>query len=213
MRRVRLQEKRPSGGDAPKAEGDIAREYVKKAEVTLGQELSDKLRSFFNAMDADGDGSVTKEEAVKFWGTLFIGRAWCTAHTVHLPLGALLSPCAVRGAGKNFAKVNANSMFNEVDEDGNEAISWDEFHAFWQNVVAHGYPEEDVLEEVWNTPPLSLRNTPPLSLPSPCRCGTPSPLPRLFSWRRGAQPPLPPLQVDMMIEGGSWVDFNDGRTT
>lgn len=68
--------------------------------------------------------------------------------------------------GKNFAKVNAQSMFNEVDEDGNERISWDEFYKFWQNVVGSGYPEDDVMEE-----------------------------------------------VDMMLEGGSWVDFNDGRTT
>ena len=36
---------------------------------------------------------------------------------------------------KNFAKVNAKSMFNEVDEDGNESVSWGEFRAFWKNVV------------------------------------------------------------------------------
>ena len=57
-------------------------------------------------------------------------------------------------------------MFNEVDEDGNGEVSWDEFLAFWQNVVASGYSQEDLEEE-----------------------------------------------VQMMIEGGSWVDFNDGRTT
>ena len=68
--------------------------------------------------------------------------------------------------GKNFAKVNAKSMFNEVDEDKSESITWDEFLAFWKNVVASGYSKEDLEEE-----------------------------------------------VDMMIDGGSWVDFNDGRTT
>ena len=68
--------------------------------------------------------------------------------------------------GKNFAKVNANSMFNEVDENGDEAISWDEFLAFWKNVVGSGYSQDDILEE-----------------------------------------------VQMMLEGGSWVDFDDGRTT
>lgn len=57
-------------------------------------------------------------------------------------------------------------MFNEVDEDKNGGISWDEFLAFWKNVVGSGYPEEDLVEE-----------------------------------------------VGMMLEGGSWVDFNDGRTT
>jgi len=73
---------------------------------------------------------------------------------------------AVAFWGTNFAKVNAKSMFNEVDEDGNATISWDEFLKFWQNVVGSGYPEDDVEEE-----------------------------------------------VEMMLEGGSWVDFNDGRTT
>jgi hypothetical protein len=57
-------------------------------------------------------------------------------------------------------------MFNEVDENGDEAISWDEFYAFWQNVVGSGYDEEELCEE-----------------------------------------------VEMMLEGGSWVDFDDGRTT
>ena len=63
-------------------------------------------------------------------------------------------------------QVNAKSMFNEVDEDASNTITWDEFLKFWQNVVGSGYPQEDVEEE-----------------------------------------------VDMMLEGGSWVDFNDGRTT
>ena len=86
-------------------------------------------------MDANGDGEVSKEEAVAFWG-------------------------------KNFAKVNAQSMFNEVDADQSSTISWTEFRAFWQNVIGSGYSQEDLAEE-----------------------------------------------VDMMLEGGSWVDFNDGRTT
>ena len=101
----------------------------------LPPELDAKLKLFFDKMDGDKNGEVSKAEAVAFWG-------------------------------KNFAKVNAQSMFNEVDEDGNESISWEEFRKFWQNVVGSGYPQEDVEEE-----------------------------------------------VDMMLEGGSWVDFNDGRTT
>ena len=41
-----------------------------------------------------------------------------------------------------------------------------EFLEFWKNVVASGYDQDDILEE-----------------------------------------------VEMMLEGGSWVDFDDGRTT
>ena len=106
-----------------------------KSDVALSEVLTSKLKAFFDKMDDDKNGEVSKEEAIAFWGS-------------------------------NFAKVNANSMFNEVDADGNASISWDEFLKFWQNVVASGYAEEDVVEE-----------------------------------------------VDMMLEGGSWVDFNDGRTT
>ena len=116
-------------------EDKLTREYAVKSDVALSEVLTSKLKAFFDKMDDDKNGEVSKEEAIAFWGS-------------------------------NFAKVNANSMFNEVDADGNASISWDEFLKFWQNVVASGYAEEDVVEE-----------------------------------------------VDMMLEGGSWVDFNDGRTT
>ena len=122
------------GQGAVKGE-ELNHEYVKKDDVELKPELVEMLKKFFDKMDSDSDGSVTKEEAIKFWG-------------------------------KNFAKVNATSMFNEVDEDGNGSVTWDEFTSFWKNVVGSGYSVEDLMEE-----------------------------------------------VEMMLEGGSWVDFNDGRTT
>ncbi|KOO44199.1 ef hand family protein [Chrysochromulina tobinii] len=106
-----------------------------KSEGTLTDVLQAKLKSFFDKMDLDSNGEVSKEEAEKFWG-------------------------------KNFAKLNAQSMFNEVDEDGNGTITWVEFLDFWKNVAANGYSQEDLEEE-----------------------------------------------VQMMMEGGSWVDFDDGRTT
>ena len=66
---------------------------------------------------------------------------------------------------KDFREAN-KEYDEEVDEDGNESVTWEEFLAFWRNVVASGYSQDDILEE-----------------------------------------------VQMMIEGGSWVDFDDGRTT
>ena len=101
----------------------------------MSDEVEQLLKKFFDTMDRNQDGEVTKDEAIAHWGS-------------------------------NFAKVNATSMFNEVDEDGNESVTWEEFLAFWRNVVASGYSQDDILEE-----------------------------------------------VQMMIEGGSWVDFDDGRTT
>jgi hypothetical protein len=54
-----------------------------KSEGTLTDVLQAKLKSFFDKMDLDSNGEVSKEEAEKFWG-------------------------------KNFAKLNAQSMFNGV---------------------------------------------------------------------------------------------------
>jgi len=73
---------------------------------------------------------------------------------------------AVKFWGKNFAKVNANAMFNEVDVDKDGSLTLPEWKAFWQNVIKHDYKPEDILEE-----------------------------------------------VDSMMKGGSWVDWNDGRST
>ena len=124
----------PSGAHVGNEEAMLTREFQHK-DAKLSEQLEKKLKSFFDKMDADGNGEVSKDEAIHFWG-------------------------------KNFAKVNAQSMFNEVDADQSSTISWTEFRAFWQNVIGSGYSQEDLAEE-----------------------------------------------VDMMLEGGSWVDFNDGRTT
>jgi len=123
----------PAGGTAVDEQA-LTRNFA-KGEGKLTPALESLLKQFFDKMDADGNGEVSKDEAVQFWG-------------------------------KNFAKLNAQSMFNEVDEDGNGNISWAEFLEFWKNVASSGYSQDDLEEE-----------------------------------------------VQMMIEGGSWVDFDDGRTT
>ena len=130
-------ETHPAAGEKPPnpAWGEKLERKYEKTDVPMLPEVETLLKTFFDKMDANQEGSVTKEKAIAFWG-------------------------------KNFAKVNATSMFNEVDENGDEAISWDEFLAFWKNVVGSGYSQDDILEE-----------------------------------------------VQMMLEGGSWVDFDDGRTT
>ena len=94
------------------------------------------MTKLFNKIDDNGDGSITQEEAVKFWG-------------------------------KNWAKVNAQAMFNEVDDDNNGSVTFEEWLDFWKNVLSQpDYDEADVLEE-----------------------------------------------VEMIMEGGAWVDWNDGRST
>lgn len=51
----------------------------------------------------------------------------------------------------------------QVDTDKSKEISLEEWKDFWQNVLAHGYPEDDVLEEVHATPRPRA--------PSPLHCG------------------------------------------
>ena len=75
---------------AGKAKSEELSHEFKKSESVITSELETVLRTFFDKMDFDKDGTVTKEEAVKHWG-------------------------------KNFAKVNATAMFNEVDSDGDGA--------------------------------------------------------------------------------------------
>lgn len=68
---------------------------------------------------------------------------------------------------KSFPKVSAQAMFNEVDDDDSGGITFNEWIAFWENVISQPtYEEDDICEE-----------------------------------------------LDNILEGGSWVDFNDGRTT
>jgi len=55
---------------------------------------------------------------------------------------------AIKFWGKNFAKVNANAMFNEVDVDKDGELTLNEWKDFWRNVLKHDYKAEDVLEEV-----------------------------------------------------------------
>jgi len=43
---------------------------------------------------------------------------------------------AVAFWGRNFAKENAGAMFNEVDTDNSELITFDEWMDFWNNVLA-----------------------------------------------------------------------------
>ena len=107
-----------------------------KSKKLLSPEMLAKVMALFKGLDENGDGTVTLEEAQRYWK-------------------------------KGFAKINAAAMFNEVDEDGDGSVTEVEWVGFWENVMAQpDYTEEEVLEE-----------------------------------------------LDGILEGGSWVDFNDGRTT
>ena len=133
-------------------------EFV-KAEGELTPELETLLKEFFDKMDDDKNGEVssccvlftqpcarmsvfffwTRRQAYLSPGSV-MHRIPFELHHAPMRRGGCLAQVskseAVKFWGKNFAKVNAQSMFNEVDEDGNGNISWAEFLAFWKNVVA-----------------------------------------------------------------------------
>ena len=72
-----------------KAESDAA--AAAKAAVKISPALVAKVEELFKKIDFDANGTITKDEAQRFWG-------------------------------KNWAKVNAQAMFNEVDKDENDEI-------------------------------------------------------------------------------------------
>merc|ERR1740123_1987134 len=49
---------------------------------------------------------------------------------------------------KHFSEISTNAMFDEVDEDHNDAITMEEFRSFWQQVKDSGYSEEDLSLEL-----------------------------------------------------------------
>lgn len=49
----------------------------------------------------------------------------------------------------NFAKLNTNALFNEVDKDKNGSITLEEWLYFWQAVKHGGYSDKEIKEEVF----------------------------------------------------------------
>ena len=143
--------------------------------------------SMFNEVDEDGDDCVTRAQwLAKGLARGLLWRAAAalpTALPPPVPPRACTTPMAI-SCSACLLLVSVLALRGEVREGtlrvavGREAAlrlrflwvfrahRWQEFIAFWKNVVGSGYAQDDILEE-----------------------------------------------VEMMLEGGSWVDFDDGRTT
>lgn len=48
----------------------------------------------------------------------------------------------------NFAKLNTEELFKQVDADNNGAIEEDEWLEFWNQVKRSGHTEEEISEEL-----------------------------------------------------------------
>ena len=64
------------------------REFTTSENAEIPPELDAKLKAFFDKMDADKNGEVSKEEAVAFWGKNF-GLRTTRAGTTHSPARTL----------------------------------------------------------------------------------------------------------------------------
>mmetsp|Transcript_88305 Transcript_88305/g.205451 ORF Transcript_88305/g.205451 Transcript_88305/m.205451 type:complete len:328 (-) Transcript_88305:79-1062(-) len=78
-----------------------------------------KIMDLFCRMDTDGNGEVTKDEAMQFF----------------------------QKSG-TFGRLSVQAMFNEVDTDKSDCISAEEFWEFWQQVCMSGYSERQLCEEI-----------------------------------------------------------------
>ena len=145
----------------------------KHGETKLSKNLEAKLRSLFSKMDKDQDQILSKAEVRAAAASPHAPppphpRSHASPRPSHrarrgrtsTPSPALThddqhatprcrAAQAVEFWGKNFAKINAQAMFNEVDADHGDTISVQEWIEFWQNVVGQDcYSEEDVMEEL-----------------------------------------------------------------
>ena len=59
------------GGGGTISDEQLSREFKESANAELPAELEAKLKAFFDKMDADSNGEVSKTEAVAFWGKNF----------------------------------------------------------------------------------------------------------------------------------------------
>lgn len=160
------------------ARGRKARHGSKsRGKVKVGEELTELLKAeivaIFHAMDDDNDGSVTKEEASRFFKSFGKLNAAAMFHEVDV----------------------ARSVDEEVD-----VITLAEWVGFWGNVKASGYSEDEMREELANmasgqswvdfndgrspTGRELSHGTPPI----PRRAGSPPP-PRSFTPKRSSLVP------------------------
>ena len=96
---------------------------VNKVDEELSELLKAEIVAIFHAMDDDNDGSVTKEEASRFFKSFGKLNAEAMFHEVDV----------------------ARSVDEEVD-----VITLAEWVGFWGNVKASGYSEDEMREELAN---------------------------------------------------------------
>ena len=113
---------------------------------------------------------------------------------------------------KNWKNVNATAMFNEVDDDGNGSVTFAKWVGFWENVVAQpDYSEVRVTFAADEAEPSA--DASPTRRPAPLQSFDATCSSQLRTLVFDAKQEDVLEEVETIIEGGAWVDFDDGRQT
>jgi len=139
---------------------------------------------------------------------------------------------------KAFNKVNTNAMFNEIDLNNDSEITIDEWKGFWENLLQTGIYKPEARDPP-RRPPAARRSPTAAAARSRRRltatCRLPAPPCRLpaaahaaaHAAARAAAPTLlsPPSplrslspqeiesELETLLRGEAWVDWNDNRHT
>merc|ERR1719330_151168 len=92
----------------------------RKKAPPMSDKMREKVEEFFRALDENNDKKVTKQEAKTFW----------------------------KSKNTKFPMISAKGMFQETDTDNNEELSEEEWLNFWQQVLDHGYSEDEIISEI-----------------------------------------------------------------
>jgi len=164
--------------------------------------VKNMVERMFQKMDANGDGKLTIDEAEKFFKkfktvtakAMFneVRRPWETWRRADEP------PAALPRLRCRFLPEPRPGL--QVDVDGNKEIPMEEWLMFWNNVLESGYTPDEVEAVSLHTAARAPR-------------AAAEPIRRARRPLYAAQRPLPSQELETLIAGEAWVDWEDGRAT
>lgn len=172
--------------------------------LTATSVLTCQVKALFEKIDINSDGSITQGEATTFWG-------------------------------KNWAKVNAQAMFNEVDDDANGSVTLGSANALLHRplflALTRAHMDMDMGTGMGSGMGVFILAYAYQS--DMGRAVRALKVPRLYRIRRTSQVTYEEWldfwknvvaqpeyeeddvieEIDNIMQGGSWVDWSDGRST
>lgn len=107
---------------------------------TFAEEGKDRDDAWFNHLDTDGDGLVSKKEYVDTWNAYFAQQD--TNKNKHLDFGEWSKHDRAQSRSVS-GKVYARKIFNQWDKDGDGQISGTEYVTFRSNMFENSDTNKD----------------------------------------------------------------------